>query len=73
MMDCPGLLSKGDQGLFHCHCPVNSQSYKACMGGGLCMALLWQNLTGVGVTDELPHHPMPGLLHSTSHQRPEIL
>ena len=26
------------------------------------MALLWWNLIGVGVTDKLLHHPMPGYL-----------
>ena len=72
MMECPGLFSRGDLGPFHCHCLVHSQNYKVYVGGGLCVTLLWQNWIGVGVTDELPHHWMPGLLCSTPNQRLEI-
>ena len=73
MMECPGLLSKGDLVPYHCHCPVHSHNYKLSAGGGLCMALLWWNLIGVGVTDEVACHPMPRLLCLTPHQRLEIL
>ena len=33
MMECPGLLSKGDLGPFHCHFLAHSQSYKLSVGG----------------------------------------
>ena len=34
MMECPGLLSKGDLGPVLCHCLVHSLSYKLSVGGG---------------------------------------
>ena len=54
------------------HYLVQSQNYKVSVGGSLSKALLWQNLIGDGVTAELPHYTMPGLLCSTPHQMPEI-
>ena len=33
-MECPGLLSKGDLNPFHCHCLVQSQSYRVSVVGG---------------------------------------
>ena len=35
MMKCPGLLSKGDLGPFHCHCLAHFQNYKLSVGGAL--------------------------------------
>ena len=70
-MECPGLLSKGDLGPLYCCYLVHSQNYKV-SGEGTEQGLVVAELIRGGVTDELLHHPMPELLHSTLLQMPEM-